>query len=629
MDRIKQAGQGMCIPLLVAVFAILWWGLPIPGPCAHAETEGLADVVLVIDNSGSMRKNDPAFLMPKTVSTFLAQLPASARVAMVRFDQQARLLEPLSSLSDPKTRQALTESLNQIDYRGRFTDSAAGLERAVYELKTAGRPDARQSIIFLTDGIVDTGSPKKDAELTRWLKTDLVDDCTASGIHILGIAFTEKADFPLIQTLASRTDGVYFRATRAEDIAGVLDQIQAHLLPSVEETAPVAIVAPSPAPVVPPVPPAVTQTAPPPSPTETPPAPAPPETPDGFGTISLPMLLIIALLIVLVAFLVFKVFNRPPAVAPPKASPISVPLMEAPFPPNWELQPLDDSDTAVHRYDQARLTIGRDSRNDLVLAAPTVSNLHATIVYRDRTFFLEDQRSTNGTRLNGQRVTAHTPAKLKSGDLIQFADRVFKFIRLDQLISGDTVMLDITALGAAMGEPPSIHSAVAEPEKRFQDCLVQHLEQIRRLGGKYNQFVETYFSEAMVSAIAVQAWENMQQVRTDPDQGCSSMIKGSAFYVICALPVPAAEAAGWFGKRYGGFTRFISRWIKSDGYDVTACDLFCMITSGMRQDQPWVSLTVVPTHDEPDPVEIMSVKFLSDDEKKDLGLEFDNHGRVL
>ncbi|MBC2710075.1 MAG: hypothetical protein HGJ94_03425 [Desulfosarcina sp.] len=34
-----------------------------------------------------------------------------------------------------------------------------------------------------------------------------------------------------------------------------------------------------------------------------------------------------------------------------------------------------------------------------------------------------------------------------------------------------------------------------------------------------------------------------------------------------------------------------------------------VITFGMDQS-PWVSMTVMPTHDEPDPVEIMSVNFL-------------------
>jgi hypothetical protein len=132
----------------------------------------------------------------------------------------------------------------------------------------------------------------------------------------------------------------------------------------------------------------------------------------------------------------------------------------------------------------------------------------------------------------------------------------------------------------------------------------------------------------MSAAIAVQARENMERTRLDQRQRCSPLIKGNAFYVVCTLPVSASDAVEWFGHQYGGFTRFISKWIKSDGYDVTACDRFCVITFGM-EGQPWVSMTVVPTHDDPDPVEIMSVNFLSDAEKAQLGLEFDDHGRVL
>ena len=43
----------------------------------------------------------------------------------------------------------------------------------------------------------------------------------------------------------------------------------------------------------------------------------------------------------------------------------------------------------------------------------------------------------------------------------------------------------------------------------------------------------------------------------------------------------------------------------------------------------WVSITIVPTHSDSDPVEIMSVDFLNEEEKASLALDFDNHGRVI
>jgi len=596
----------------------------LPGNSPAAGGEGLADVVLVIDNSGSMRKNDPRFLTPKAVNTFLDRLPDSTRVGMVLFDQRARLLRPLSELADPTARQQLAASLDKVDYRGKFTDSAAGIERAVYELKNAGRAAARKSIIFLTDGIVDTGNRQKDAELTHWLKTDLTAECNAAGIRILGIAFTENADFPLIQALASRTGGTYYRATRPEDIAGVLDRIQALLPPPEPEPEPsVAPAAPEKETVMPaadPKPPekqadsSLTQPA------------AQHNGARSFWKFYLPLVLIIFLLMGLVAVLVFKLFSLPTWLGGRKNTPAPLPGMPNATPPEWELQDLNTIG-GIHRFDKRRATVGRDDENDLTLPSPTISNLHAVIEYREGAFFLEDQRSTNGTRLNDHQVAANKPVRLKSGDRIGFANLVFKFIRLDQIVSGDTVMLEITAFDTTEDESDAYLNPV-ETEKKLQSCLERHLEQIRQLGEKYADFTQAYFSEEMCTAIAVQACENMDRTREDRDQHCSPLIKGNAFYVICSLPVRSAGAVEWFGDQYGGFTQFIFKWIKSDGYDVTACDQFCIITFGLEQ-QPWVSMTVVPTHDDPDPVEIMSVNFLSDAEKRELGLEFDDHGRVL
>ena len=589
-----------------------------------ADSSGFVDVVLVIDNSGSMRKNDPRFLMPKTVSEFLDRLPDANRVGMVLFDQRARLLRPLTELGAPAARQQLAASLEMVDYRGKFTDSAAGIERAVYELKNSGRPAARKSIIFLTDGIVDTGKRQKDVELTQWLKTDLAAECRTFGIRILGIAFTENADFPLIQALASRTGGAYYRATRPEDIAGVLDRIQT-LLP-------------------PPAPVPETTAAEPREENDSPPAadPQPSKQSDSepatqaaaerngqrsFWQFYLPLVLIIFLLMGLVAVLVFKLFSLPTWLGGRKDTPAPLPGLRNSPPPEWELQDLTTIG-GLHRFDKARATVGRDEENDLTLSTPTVSNLHAIIEYREGAFFLEDQRSTNGTRLNDHQLAANQPVRLKSGDRISFANLVFKFIRLDQLVSGDTVMLEITALDAAANDSVEVTPNPLEAERKLQRCLERHLDQIRELGTKYSDFTQAYFSEEMCAAIAVQARENMDRTREDRNQHCSPLIKGRAFYVICSLPVSSGEAVAWFGDQFGGFTQFIFTWIKSDGYDVTACDQFCVITFGMEK-QPWVSMTVVPTHDDPDPVEIMSVNFLSETEKTELGLEFDDHGRVL
>ena len=70
------------------------------------------------------------------------------------------------------------------------------------------------------------------------------------------------------------------------------------------------------------------------------------------------------------------------------------------------------------------LVIGRDPRCDLVLDDPRVSRRHAEIRPRLGRFALLDLGSTNGTRVNGTRVTE---AALADGDRIEIARAAFVF----------------------------------------------------------------------------------------------------------------------------------------------------------------------------------------------------------
>lgn len=66
-------------------------------------------------------------------------------------------------------------------------------------------------------------------------------------------------------------------------------------------------------------------------------------------------------------------------------------------------------------FEQGTVSIGRNSDNDVCLDDPTVSGLHAKIISFFRPTYVQDQRSTNGTFVNGKRITEHT---LQPGDVI-------------------------------------------------------------------------------------------------------------------------------------------------------------------------------------------------------------------
>lgn len=66
--------------------------------------------------------------------------------------------------------------------------------------------------------------------------------------------------------------------------------------------------------------------------------------------------------------------------------------------------------------DRERIVIGRGRKADLALAEATISRAHAAIGYDGQIFYVEDLGSTNGTLVNGAKVSKQP---LKSDDEIQ------------------------------------------------------------------------------------------------------------------------------------------------------------------------------------------------------------------
>ncbi|MBA3037300.1 MAG: VWA domain-containing protein, partial [Desulfobacterium sp.] len=60
-----------------------------------------SDILFVLDNSGSMKKNDPEFLTRKAVTNLIEGLNKDSRVGFVIFDNKADLAMPLTSIVNP------------------------------------------------------------------------------------------------------------------------------------------------------------------------------------------------------------------------------------------------------------------------------------------------------------------------------------------------------------------------------------------------------------------------------------------------------------------------------------------------------------------------------------------------
>lgn len=67
---------------------------------------------------------------------------------------------------------------------------------------------------------------------------------------------------------------------------------------------------------------------------------------------------------------------------------------------------------------RSRVTIGRDKSNSLVLTDEGISGFHAEIHMDEGNIFIMDLGSTNGTKVNGEKITTRLPVKV--WDVIEF-----------------------------------------------------------------------------------------------------------------------------------------------------------------------------------------------------------------
>jgi pSer/pThr/pTyr-binding forkhead associated (FHA) protein len=83
-----------------------------------------------------------------------------------------------------------------------------------------------------------------------------------------------------------------------------------------------------------------------------------------------------------------------------------------------------DGKTAVWHVLGQRTTIGRTAENDVRIDAEFISRHHAVALRDGADTVIEDLKSTNGTYVNGERISRR---RLKGGDVVALGTMEFHF----------------------------------------------------------------------------------------------------------------------------------------------------------------------------------------------------------
>lgn len=190
-----------------------------------------ADVRVIIDISGSMKKTDPENLRKPAVDLIVRLLPDNSKAGLWTFGQSVNMLMPHKVVDQP-WRSDGAQKATTINSVAMFTNIGAALEAATQDYAIPAQ-DYRRNIILLTDGVVDIS---KEAVVNlnerKRILTELLPRLKESDYRIHTIALSGDADHELMKKLSIATDGIYEVADTADELMATFLRIFDQAVPA-------------------------------------------------------------------------------------------------------------------------------------------------------------------------------------------------------------------------------------------------------------------------------------------------------------------------------------------------------------------------------------------------------------
>lgn len=198
----------------------LFLALTITANSVFAVSEPISDVRVIIDVSGSMKKNDPKNLRAPALRMLVGLLPPKTKSGVWTFGKYVNMQVKHGKVTSVWKKQAMSES-KKIHSRGLFTNIEGALKRASRGWETVNKKEQRH-LILLTDGMVDISKNQQlNDESRKRILSSIVPKLKKSAVTIHTIALSKNADKKLMSAISAMTDGWHEAVDNAEDLQRV------------------------------------------------------------------------------------------------------------------------------------------------------------------------------------------------------------------------------------------------------------------------------------------------------------------------------------------------------------------------------------------------------------------------
>jgi uncharacterized protein (TIGR03503 family) len=228
-QRYHAAFKSTWLIILVALLLIIN-----PALAQEPILEKPSDIRIIVDISGSMKKNDPKNLRMPAVDMLSKLLPDGSKAGIWTFGQFVNMLVKHREV-DQSWKQDASAKSSGISSVGQYTNIGEALEKTAYD-KTYSSIDQYQThVILMTDGMVDIDrDPKVNERERSRIINEILPSYQKAGFIIHTISLSDKADKKLMDKLALATGGQSVVAETADELMEIFLQIFNRAVPQEE-----------------------------------------------------------------------------------------------------------------------------------------------------------------------------------------------------------------------------------------------------------------------------------------------------------------------------------------------------------------------------------------------------------
>lgn len=206
----------MCVSVMIIIAALLPMGMI----SAFAQASGM-DILLVVDDTGSMKYTDPGKLTQQAIQKFVDVLPSGVdfKLGVATYSDKIEKERALGHTPEEIKQFAETE----ITQSGDFTDAAVGINWAMEQFEQFSDASRKKAIVLVGDGENDYGNTSEAA--SNKMLEEAIAKAESENIEIYTMAINPKsAEFrQYFADVAAKTKG---KAYEPADAAAVEDDMK-------------------------------------------------------------------------------------------------------------------------------------------------------------------------------------------------------------------------------------------------------------------------------------------------------------------------------------------------------------------------------------------------------------------